>query len=252
MPILRTCIWTGRSPKPRTATTVPGRKQLKSSSSDMDRNHIDRGLLAPPPESAMGDQELGLSLDPRSGAKAPRPLRSQRPGPRRRGHTGGDGTSKVWCAMMEPVPCASCRTGTGRRPATGHTSPSIPSASNSGFPSRSRPVCHWCSDVGSCRTPSISTRCVHFSPELVIVSAHGGAPWTSTLVQLLKTWPNLYHMISAYSPSRYPPELVAYANSKRGFKKVLFASDYPLMPFEERDASFRTAGSATRSCRGSP
>ena len=71
-----------------------------------------------------------------------------------------------------------------------------------------------------------------FFPELVIVSAHGGAPWTGLLVQLLRTWPNLFHMISAYAPSRYPPELVDFANTARGRKKILYASDYPLLSFD--------------------
>ena len=71
-----------------------------------------------------------------------------------------------------------------------------------------------------------------FFPELVIVSAHGGAPWTGMLLQLLRTWPNLYHMISAYAPSRYPPDLVAFANSGRGRTKMMYASDYPLLQFD--------------------
>ena len=86
--------------------------------------------------------------------------------------------------------------------------------------------------AGTVQDPRYLDKVCAFFPELVIVSAHGGAPWTSTLVQLLRTWPNLYHMISAYAPSRYPPELISFANSKRGYKKIMFASDYPLLSFE--------------------
>jgi len=85
---------------------------------------------------------------------------------------------------------------------------------------------------GIVQNPKHLDKVCAFFPELVIVSAHGGAPWTGLLLQLLRTWPNLYHMISAYPPSRYPPELVAYANSNRGRFKMLYASDYPLLTFD--------------------
>ncbi len=39
-------------------------------------------------------------------------------------------------------------------------------------------------------------------------------------------------MLSAYAPSRYPPELVAFANSARGRQKIMFGTDYPLLSFD--------------------
>jgi predicted TIM-barrel fold metal-dependent hydrolase len=45
-------------------------------------------------------------------------------------------------------------------------------------------------------------------------------------------FPNVYIDTSAYKPSRYPPELVAYMTA-HGRRKVLFGSNYPmLMPAE--------------------
>ena len=85
---------------------------------------------------------------------------------------------------------------------------------------------------GIVQNPKHLDKVCAFFPELVIVSAHGGAPWTGLLVQLLRTWPNLHHMISAYPPSRYPPELVAFANTRRGRMKMMYASDYPLLTFD--------------------
>jgi uncharacterized protein len=85
---------------------------------------------------------------------------------------------------------------------------------------------------GIVQNPKHLDKVCAFFPELVIVSAHGGAPWTGLLVQLLRTWPNLHHMISAYPPSRYPPDLVAFANTRRGRMKMLYASDYPLLTFD--------------------
>lgn len=198
---------------------------------DMDRNHIDRGLLAPPPESAMGDQELGyrwtleavqkhpdrfalsVRVHAEEGMKAVRHLESmvRNDGARALRIVPYRDGKKASHSSYFPVYAKCVELG-------------IPVTITTGMPLVQR--------RGIVQDPKHLDKVCAFFPELVIVSADGGAPWTSTLVQLLKTWPNLYHMISAYAPSRYPPKLVAYANSKRGFKKVLFASDYPLMPFE--------------------
>ena len=41
-------------------------------------------------------------------------------------------------------------------------------------------------------------------------------------------YPNVYIDTSAYKPSRYPPELVAYLKT-HGRRKVLFGSNYPMI-----------------------
>jgi len=71
-----------------------------------------------------------------------------------------------------------------------------------------------------------------FWPELTIVSTHCGHPWSDVLVGMMAQWPNLYHMLSAFAPRYYPPELIKYLNSSRGRSKVMFATDFPLMSFE--------------------
>ena len=68
-------------------------------------------------------------------------------------------------------------------------------------------------------------------PELTVVTTHGGEPWTGLLVKLLLKWPNLFHMISAFSPKYYPADTLKFLSSSRGRQKVMFATDYPLISF---------------------
>lgn len=71
--------------------------------------------------------------------------------------------------------------------------------------------------------------CYYF-PELTVIMAHGGDPWAETCVKLMSKWENLYYMTSAYAPSRVPPSIVKFADGK-GFDKVMWASDYPILEF---------------------
>ena len=66
-------------------------------------------------------------------------------------------------------------------------------------------------------------------PELVIVAGHIGYPWTEEMVALARKYPNVYIDTSAYTIKRYPPELVRYLQTD-GRKKVLFGSNYPMIP----------------------
>ncbi len=68
-------------------------------------------------------------------------------------------------------------------------------------------------------------------PELVIVGGHIGYPWTEEMVAVANKYPNLYIDTSAYVPSRYPEELVRYLR-KRGHDKVLFGTNYPMLPLK--------------------
>jgi uncharacterized protein len=198
---------------------------------DMDNNRIARALLAPPPESALGDQvagyrwtldavqqhpeRFGLSVrvDAEQGIKAVRHLENM---------VRNDGAR-----ALRIVPYRD-----GKRASHRSYFPlyakcielDIPVTITVGMPLVQR--------RGIVQNPKHLDKVCAFFPELVVVSAHGGAPWTGLLVQLLRTWPNLHHMISAYPPSRYPPELVAFANTRRGQMKMLYASDYPLLTFE--------------------
>ncbi len=66
-------------------------------------------------------------------------------------------------------------------------------------------------------------------PELTIVGGHIGYPWTQEMIAMATKYPNVYIDTSAYKPSRYPPELVQFMK-KHGKKKVLFGSNYPMIP----------------------
>ena len=84
---------------------------------------------------------------------------------------------------------------------------------------------------GEIQRPIYLDEVCYLMPELTIVSAHGGEPWTDELCKLLFKWPNLYHMISAFRPKYYPKALIDFMNT-RGSHKVLFATDFPLMSWD--------------------
>jgi len=65
-------------------------------------------------------------------------------------------------------------------------------------------------------------------PELKIVAGHIGFPWTNEMISMAMKYPNVYIDTSAYKPSRYPIEFVQFLK-RGGRKKVLFASDYPMV-----------------------
>ncbi len=83
------------------------------------------------------------------------------------------------------------------------------------------------SDVGR-PIPHIDQVAIDF-PELVIVGGHIGYPWTEEMVAVCRKHENVYIDTSAYTPKRYPPELVRYMNSKSGRHKVLWGSNYPMI-----------------------
>ena len=198
---------------------------------DMDRHGIARGLLAPPPESAKGDQvagyrwtldavqrypdRFGLSVrvDANQGHAAVRHLESM---------FRNDGAR-----ALRIVPYRD-----GKRPSHRSYYPLYSKCIELGIPVTITVGMPLVPRAGIMQDPRHLDKVCAFFPELVIVSAHGGAPWTGTLLALLRTWPNLYHMLSAYAPSRYPAELIDFANSRRGRMKVMFATDYPLLSFE--------------------
>ncbi|GAA0628875.1 amidohydrolase family protein [Sporichthya brevicatena] len=69
-----------------------------------------------------------------------------------------------------------------------------------------------------------------FFPELTVVMSHGGDPWADVCVKLMTKWENLHYMTSAYSPRRIPTPAVDYLRG-RGRKRVMWASDYPILEF---------------------
>jgi predicted TIM-barrel fold metal-dependent hydrolase len=70
-------------------------------------------------------------------------------------------------------------------------------------------------------------------PELVIVCGHIGYPWTEEMVAVARKHENVYIDTSAYTPKRYPPELLAYLRSRGGRRKVMFGTNYPMLSHQQ-------------------
>ena len=58
-----------------------------------------------------------------------------------------------------------------------------------------------------------------------------GHPWHLETVALLQKFPNFYMITSGFAPKHVPQELWQFANS-RGAHKVLWSSDYPILPMQ--------------------
>lgn len=91
----------------------------------------------------------------------------------------------------------------------GHTGPLMPSEVG-------RPI------------PYIDQVAIDF-PELVIVGGHIGYPWTEEMVAVCRKHENVYIDTSAYTPKRYPRELIDYMKTKSGRRKVLWGSNFPMI-----------------------
>ena len=65
-------------------------------------------------------------------------------------------------------------------------------------------------------------------PELTIVGGHIGYPWVEEMLSLTRKYDNVYIDTSAYKPSRFPAAVVEYMR-RGGRKKVLFASNFPMI-----------------------
>src|SRR3954451_19507364 len=67
-------------------------------------------------------------------------------------------------------------------------------------------------------------------PELVIVCGHVGYPWTEEMVAVCRKHANVYIDTSAYTTRRLPPELVAFMKTGTGSRRVMFGTNYPMIP----------------------
>ena len=68
---------------------------------------------------------------------------------------------------------------------------------------------------------------------------HIGYPWTEEMIAVARKHENVHIDTSAYTSRRLPPELVAYMKTARRRHKVLFGSNYPMIPrhaLEDLDA----------------
>lgn len=66
-------------------------------------------------------------------------------------------------------------------------------------------------------------------PELVIVGGHIGYPWTDEMIAVCRKHENVFIDTSAYTPRRFPPELVRYMGGRGGRRKVLFGTNFPML-----------------------
>ncbi len=69
-------------------------------------------------------------------------------------------------------------------------------------------------------------------PELRIVGGHIGYPWTDEMIALAWKHENVHIDTSAYLPRYYPPQLLHFMNTY-GQDKVLFGTNFPMLPLEK-------------------
>ena len=68
-------------------------------------------------------------------------------------------------------------------------------------------------------------------PELRIIGAHLGQPWHEEMMILAWKHPNVYIETSARVPKHWPESFVKFCDTY-GQDKTLWATDYPLLPFD--------------------
>ncbi len=68
-------------------------------------------------------------------------------------------------------------------------------------------------------------------PDLTIIMAHPSVPWQDAAISIAQHKANVYIDLSGWSPKYFPPQLVRAANTLLKHK-VLFGSDFPLLPPE--------------------
>lgn len=98
----------------------------------------------------------------------------------------------------------------------------LPIMINVGFPGPRVP--------GDVQNPMHLEKVAWFYPELTIVMKHGGVPWADVCVALLRKWPNLYYATTAFTPRRYPSEVMAYMRQAKAHK-VIYGGYYPALDF---------------------
>jgi predicted TIM-barrel fold metal-dependent hydrolase len=74
-------------------------------------------------------------------------------------------------------------------------------------------------------------------PDLTIIMAHPSFPWQDSALAVATHKANVFIDLSGWSPKYFPPQLVRYANSLLQ-DKVLFGSDYPVIPPDRWLADF--------------
>ncbi|MBK7281949.1 amidohydrolase family protein [Candidatus Aalborgicola defluviihabitans] len=78
-------------------------------------------------------------------------------------------------------------------------------------------------------------------PELKLVGIHVGIPWTDEMIAMAWKHANVYIGCDAHRPTYWPESFVRYINSF-GQDKVLFGTDFPVLPFEQTRADIDALG----------
>jgi predicted TIM-barrel fold metal-dependent hydrolase len=79
--------------------------------------------------------------------------------------------------------------------------------------------------------PEYVDRVACLLPELTIVGIHVGWPWTDEMIAVADKHENVYIGTDRHAPSRWPDSLVAYLSGP-GRDKVLFGTDFPVVPYD--------------------
>lgn len=124
----------------------------------------------------------------------------------------GDGTvglaptdKRYW-----PIYVACCELGVPVCIQVGHTGPLLPS---------------------ECGRPIYLDEVALAFPELTIIGCHLGQPWHEEMATLAWKHPNVYVETSARTPRHWPASFVEFVRTW-GQDKVIWATDYPLLPFD--------------------
>jgi uncharacterized protein len=88
----------------------------------------------------------------------------------------------------------------------------------------------------NCR-PILVDRIAADFPNLTIIGAHPGWPWTDELLAMAVHKGNVYIDLSGWAPKYFPPTLVQYARTVLK-DKVLFGTDWPLLTVERWEREF--------------
>jgi predicted TIM-barrel fold metal-dependent hydrolase len=77
-------------------------------------------------------------------------------------------------------------------------------------------------------------------PELRLIMAHPSFPWQDVALSVAGTREHVYIDLSGWSPRYFPPQLIQHANTILK-NKMLFGSDFPIIPPERWLADFEEA-----------
>lgn len=78
-------------------------------------------------------------------------------------------------------------------------------------------------------------------PQLTIIGAHPGWPWTDELLAIAVHKGNVFIDLSGWAPKYFPPQLLQYARSVIS-DKFLFGTDWPLITVDRWEKEFNELG----------